>query len=336
MKPVLNKEKLLWLRLQKGWSQEDAASHCGASDKKQYHLWETGKTLLPRAAQLDAIAAGFGLDQSDEILLRPGESPDPALQIFYQAHFRQPLSLLQQEPLDEEQPYRLICFSLDAVLLRGFHFSWEEVWNLLGDNSVQRKKGLKLFHSGRMSYEDWCLWCCDIFRSHDLHREQLQALAQRYSVIDHLAEGLHRLRKAGFRLALISGGLDIFLQTLIPDYMQWFDQVFINRMEFDEQGRIRTIVPTPFDLERKPDAVRYLCSLYGLHAAQSICVGSNFVDSHYIEAAGLTIALNSSSDEIRELFDLLIDGGDFGELVDVVLALNIPEHSTISELATTT
>ena len=78
MKPILYKEKLLWLRLQQGWSQEEAAFHCGASDKKQYHLWETGKTRLPRAAQLAAIAGGFKLKNADDILIRPGDAPDPA------------------------------------------------------------------------------------------------------------------------------------------------------------------------------------------------------------------------------------------------------------------
>ncbi|MBK8287760.1 MAG: hypothetical protein IPK95_03250 [Cellvibrionales bacterium] len=335
MKPVLNKEKLLWLRLQKGWSQEEAAVHCAASDKKQYHLWETGKTRLPRAAQCLSIAKGFGLGSVDEILLKPGESPDAALQIFYNAHFRQPLPMGREgveskgaktdQSGSEALPYRLICFSLDGMLLRGFQFSWEEVWGLFDHTGEQRKKGLKLFHTGRMSYEDWCLWCCDIYRSHDVRQHQLVALAQRYTVIDHLAEGLQLLRDAGFRLALVSGGLDIFLQTLIPDYARWFDQVFINRMEFDAEGRILKMVPTPFDFERKPDAVRYLCSLYGLHSAQSICIGSSFVDKHLIDAAGKTIAFNSSSDEIRELFDMRVDSDNFMDLAKTLLQLNAPQ-----------
>src|SRR6478609_3708604 len=102
MKPILYKEKLLWLRLQKGWSQEEAAFHCGASDKKQYHLWETGKTRLPRATQLTAIASGFGLENGDELLLKPGETPDATLQIFYSAHFRQTLPVHVFEPDSDE------------------------------------------------------------------------------------------------------------------------------------------------------------------------------------------------------------------------------------------
>jgi phosphoserine phosphatase len=324
VKPVLYKEKLLWLRLQRGWSQEEAAFHCGASDKKQYHLWETGKTRLPHASQLAAITAGFSLGSVDEILLRPGAAPDAALQIFYSAHYRQPLPDGRAEQLHDEPPYRLVCFSLDGVLLRGYHFAWEEIWNLLGEDREQRKKGLKLFHTGRLSYEDWCLWCCDIFRSHDLRREQLEALARRFSVIDNLKPGLQALRSAGFRLAIISGSLDIFLQALIPDHAQWFDQVFINRMQFDSNGSIQGIIPTPFDFERKPDAVRYLCSLYGFHTAQSICVGSNFVDKHLIDVAGRTIAFNSTSDEVQELFDWRLDSDNFMDLVDSILALNLP------------
>lgn len=321
MKPVLYKEKLLWLRLQNGWSQEEAASHCGASDKKQYHLWETGKTRLPHASQLATIAAGFSLENVDDILLRPGAIPDTDLQIFYNAHFRRPLPSGRIEPLRDEPPYRLICFALDGVLLRGYHFAWEEIWNLLGEDRELRKKGLRLFHTGRLSYEDWCLWCCDIFRSHDLRHEQLVTLASRFRVIDNLEQGVQALRRAGYRLAIISGSVDVFLQTLIPDHAKWFDQVFINRMQFDSHGSILGITPTPFDFERKPDAVRYLCSLYGFHTLQSICVGSNFVDKHLIEVAGRTIAFNSTSDEVQELFDWRLDSDNFMDLVDSILAL---------------
>jgi hypothetical protein len=40
-----------------------------------------------------------------------------------------------------------------------------------------------------------------------------------------------------------------------------------------------------------------------------------------IEAAGKTIAFNSTSDEIQELFDIRIDSDNFMNLVAVVLAL---------------
>ena len=321
VRPLLNKEKLLWLRLQRGWSQEEAAEHCRASDKKQYHLWETGKTLLPRTAQLHAMAGGFGI-AVDELLLKPGQTPDLPLQIFYNAHYHRPTDNGAETNGQQEPNYRLACFSLDGVLLRGFQFSWEEIWDMLGEPVSLRKKGLKQFHTGKMSYADWCLWCCGIFRSHHLQRAQLQALAQRYHVIAHLHEGIDMLRAAGFHIALIAGGLDTFLETLIPDYPQLFEQVFINRLLFDARDELCGVVPTPFDLEQKPDAVRYLCSLYSLHTAQSVYVGSNYVDKHMIRAAGKTIAFNSPSDEIRQVFDITLHSEDFRDVASAIIAMN--------------
>jgi phosphoserine phosphatase len=320
VKPLLYKEKLLWIRLNKGWSQEKAAEHCHASDKKQYHLWETGKTLLPRAYQLDAMANGLGITV-DELLLKPGQTPELPLQIFYNAHYRRPMGELTQSE-HAEKHYRLVCLSLDGALLRGFQFSWEEIWHMLGDPLNLHKKGLQMFHSGKISYADWCLWCCEIFRSYQLNREQLHALAQHYSVIKNFHAGMAALRAAGFRIALVAGGIDTFLQALIPDYPQLFDQVFINKLLFDPSGTLMGVVPTPFDLERKPDAIAYLCSLYGLHTAQSIYVGSNFVDKYVIRTAGKTIALNSPSDEIQQLFDISLTSEDFCELANTIISLN--------------
>ncbi len=311
----LYKEKLLWLRLQHGWSQEEAAQRCGTPDKKQYHLWETGKTERPRARNIEGIVRGFELETSADILLQPGQVIAPELRIFYAAHFNRPDLHNPIATASIQNGARLICFSLDQTLTQGYQLSWKEVWGLLGKESVLRKKGLKLFHTGQMSYEGWCSWCCQIYRRHQITRAQLEALAGKFTLFPGVREGLQELRDSGFKLALVSGSLDVFLDVLLPDYSTLFDQVFINRSHFDANGIIRSMTPTPFDQERKADAIRYLCSLYGIEPAQSVYVGSAYIDKFVINAAGKTIAFNSTSDEIRDVFDITLDAAHFNTLV---------------------
>jgi len=167
MKWRLYREKLLWLRLNRGWSQEEAAFQCEAADKKQYHLWETGKTERPRQNSLEGIRKAFQLDSIEDIILSPQDQPAPELVIFYNAHFG-----LKQKPITTATPhkghYKLVCFDVDATLIHGLDFSWKAVWEALGDPQQDRKKGLRLFHTHKLSYEEWCHWCCEIFKQKGL------------------------------------------------------------------------------------------------------------------------------------------------------------------------
>lgn len=56
-------KKIEILRIAKGWSQEEAAEHCG-TNQKQYWNWEKGKSF-PRNNSQKAIANAFGVPVSE-------------------------------------------------------------------------------------------------------------------------------------------------------------------------------------------------------------------------------------------------------------------------------
>lgn len=322
MKWRLYREKLLWLRLNKGWSQEEAAFQCDAADKKQYHLWETGKTERPRKHSLTGICAAFELGSPDEIILSPQQQPAPELTIFYNAHFGKKAEMHFTHDQHNDLPFKLICFDLDATLIHGLDFSWKAVWNTLGDTDQQRKQGLRLYHSGNLGYEEWCHWCCKILQQKGLNKNTLEGIARQFKAAPQLQQGLKQLKQQGFKLAIISGGIFCFLEQLIPNHAELFDYTFINKFHFDKQGKLQYIQPTPFDFDTKPEGIRYICSAEGFSPQQTIFVGSTFVDKFVINAAGYSIGYANPSDEIRELFDQSLIGNDFSLVVNAISDLN--------------
>ncbi|PCJ39232.1 MAG: hypothetical protein COA99_10595 [Moraxellaceae bacterium] len=336
MKWRLYKEKLLWLRLNHGWSQEEAAFRCEASDKKQYHLWETGKTQRPQRRTLQAIANAFQLDSIDELILQPSNFPDPSLDIFYNSHFRLAPGATNTSDIvandaqrEEDKPFRLICFDLDATLIHGYKFSWQVVWDMLGDPEQLRKQGLRMFHSGVFSYEEWCLWCCQQFGERQLKQADIQQKIREFSLAPNLIKGLKQLKQAGYKLAIISGGLEEFLQILLPDYKQYFDYCFINKMQFDDKGDIKSIVSTPFDYEKKCEGIRYLASVEKISPKQIVFVGSTYVDQYVVDTAGWSIGYYNPEVLIQELFDHVIEGDDFQAVVDLINS-RLPDKQHLS------
>ncbi len=318
MKWRLYREKLLWLRINRGWSQEEAAFQCEAPDKKTWHLWETGKTERPRKRNLEKICSGFEIDDVEEIMLQPNQRPAPELEIFYNAHYGLSTPGDATSPLARKQgPFKLICFDLDATLIQGLDFSWKAVWAFLDDDE-KRRQGLRLYHTGKLNYEEWCLWCCEIFKTRGLTENDIEKIASNYKIANNLYAGLKQLKQEGYTLAIISGGIYKFLTTLIPDYKDYFDYVFINKFSFDKDDCVKHIIPTPFDFDQKPEGIRYISSMLGIDPRESIFVGSTFVDKFVIDTAGLSIGYANPSDEIVELFDEQIDGDDFLAVVDLI------------------
>lgn len=311
----LYKEKLLWLRLTNGWSQEEAAFRCDASDKKQYHLWETGKTTRPRMTSLEHIAKAFGLHSNEELILQPNMQATPELAIFYNAHFHQkdpaPIS---PRPISQN-PYKLICFSMDSTLVPSIPLIWKEIWETVGDDEQQRKYALRMFHQKKMTYEEVSIWCCQILKEKGLTKSIIQNIAKKAAFPPNLIKGLKELKKQGYILAIISGTPNTFLETYLPDYNDYFDYVFMNQLNFDNNGKLKSIVPTPFASHTKPDGIRYICNKEGLDANSVVYVGSTFWDQFVYNSVGLSLAYYNPFPGIKEIFDEEIKSKNFSAVV---------------------
>jgi len=314
MKWRLYKEKIYWLRVKNGWSQEEAGSYCGGVERKHYFLWESGKTPRPHKATLEAIVKGFGLKSIEDIQLKPNQMPDPDYLYSYNNRHNDE-SKNHRRPLRKEG-YKAVFFDLDGTLLKGFDFSWAAVWEYIGDNGEKRKHYTRLYHSKKINYSQWCAHCLDDYIKEKLSRSDLKKITEQFRVTDQLYETLDSLKKQGYILGIISGGINTFLEELIPDSNNYFDYVFTNQLIFDNKGQLIDIVPTPYDFEGKSQGIKFICDKAGIDISSVVFVGESFNDKYVIDTAGLTIAYTPISKELVELFDVVIEKEGLGQILE--------------------
>ena len=111
----------------------------------------------------------------------------------------------------------------------------------------------------------------------------------------HLAvntrEALTQLRGAGMTIAIVSGGVDTFLEDLFPDYRDFVDFAFINRLTFSSDNVIEGVVATAYDFEGKAEALELVCRRVGCDiATEAVFVGDHFNDEAVMLRAALAIA----------------------------------------------
>lgn len=333
MKWHLYKEKLLWLRLNQGWSQEEAALRCGAPDKKTYHLWETGKIERPQARNLLKIVRGFKLQATDEIILKPTDAPEPELSALYGVHFNSRAldasARAAKAPMGTSR-HKLICFDMDATLIHGLELSPRAIWEALGDEENNRKHGIRSYYTGKFTYTEWCLWVAEFFRHKGLTQERFREIVRQYHLAPCLREGLTQLKQQGFKLAIVSNGLGGFMDELFPDWSEYFDDFLVNRLIFSETGLVQSVIPSPYGIEGKVDAIRSLGEKYAFSMNEVIFVGSSFLNRQVAFETGLTIGYANPSAEISDFFDANVEDDNFKNVVDLISRHTEPVHIPVA------
>jgi len=194
-------------------------------------------------------------------------------------------------PVQQNQwRYKLIAFDFDGTLLRGknFVFSWEAVWKNLGfsvgiqkqlKQEYRRRSDKEGTRAGRIAaYQAWCERACEHFRSRGLTRNHLKELAEPLSLTQNCHQAIAELRRNGLAIAIISGGIQTFLEDKFPDFRESLDFVFINELVFADNGELTGVRPTSYDFQGKAEALEILCERVGCSAEETLFVGDQFND----------------------------------------------------------
>lgn len=236
--------------------------------------------------------------------------------ITYIINHKRPPKLPKNIPKDR---YRVIGFDLDGTLLRGLEFSWTLVWEYLDFPEAVRKAGMRRFITKKITYQEWCEWACEQFKQKGLKRTDFKKITEPIHVTKNLHEAIKILKKDGFIIGIISGGIDVFIHEKIPDAYELFDYIFINELLFDGKGLIRGVRVTPYDFAGKALALEKMCKEHGYTIENSVFVGEGFNDDIVATKAGLSIAYPPKGQGIRAAANVEIDEDDLLKILPYVL-----------------
>jgi len=212
--------------------------------------------------------------------------------------------------------FPLVCFDLDGTLVDDTIFIWKTLHERLVTDPIVRRAAREDYFAKRISYRRWFEIDLELLAAVGATKERITSVLDELRPVTGARETLAELRRRGHKLAIISGSLDIVVRHLFGDVE--FDHVLINTIEFDGRGHISGGEPTPYDLEGKADGLVELCRREGLSTEQTAFVGDNSNDLWIARAAGLSVAFNCKSDELREVCDAEISGADLRELLSLI------------------
>jgi phosphoserine phosphatase len=211
--------------------------------------------------------------------------------------------------------FDLICFDVDGTLV--VHPQEMIVWEILnvrfnGSDAANRTR-YEQYNNGEITYPEWvALDVGDWIRARATRGQILEAISG-LRLIDGTRGTLAELKRLGHQLAIVSGTLDIVLDTLLPEHP--FDDVFVNRIFFDERGALTGWEPTPYDVDGKARALREMASREGVSLERCAFVGDSFNDVDIAREAGFSVAFNPKCEDLIKVCDVAVRGDHLGLLL---------------------
>jgi len=229
------------------------------------------------------------------------------------------------------ETYKLVVFDLDGTLIRGnaFQFSWEAIWSEL-NISPRIQAEIKREYRRRAAdaataeeridaYDDWCQAAVKMYREHHLTRDQVRGITSSMHLTKNCRKAMAALRKAGVAIAIVSGGVNTFLEDVFPDFREYVDFVYINELTFDDSGVIDGVISTAYDFQGKAEALEELCIRIACSSAEAVFVGDRFNDEPVLLRAGRGIAYPPNDDQARDAAEVVVRDDDLMKVLPHIL-----------------
>jgi HAD superfamily PSPase-like hydrolase len=209
--------------------------------------------------------------------------------------------------------YKLVCFDFDGTLLDVKDYIWNDLHDAFGVPLSYRKTYWDLFLSRKITYEEWFDSDVNQWVRKGIYRKDFIRVISKLKLITGSQEALRELKHRGYKLLLVSGTINIVIDTLLPEHP--FDEVLANTIKFDADGKISSWKATPYDFEHKVTAMKAIAKQEGITLGECVFVGDNDNDVQAIEAAGLGIAFNPKSEKVKKAADVIIEKKDVREIL---------------------
>lgn len=212
--------------------------------------------------------------------------------------------------------YKLVCFDLDGTLIDNTVFIWQTLHDYFKTDTKKRQKYKDDFYAGKITYSEWFFSDLELLKEVGATKDKMIALFEKIKVVSGSKETLSYLKKNGYKLAVISGSIDILLKTKFPEID--FDYVLINKLFFDGKGEIIGGEPTNFDLENKAKGLIYIVEREGIDLQETVFVGDNYNDIEVAKIAGLSLSFNSKSAAFDTVCDIIIKEKDLRSILPYI------------------
>jgi phosphoserine phosphatase len=191
---------------------------------------------------------------------------------------------------------RLIAFDMDSTLIQ--HEVIDELAREMGVFDEVSKVTEEAMQ-GRMDFQMSLTRRCALLKG--LKISQVDKVYERILLTPGAEELIQKVKKLGYKVALISGGFNLIADRL-KDRLN-LDYVFANKLEIEDGVITGRVLPPIVDARRKAELLEVIAQQERIRLEQVIAIGDGANDLEMLERAGLGIAFNAKP-LVREKADL--------------------------------
>ncbi|MFQ5511595.1 MAG: HAD family hydrolase [Candidatus Krumholzibacteriia bacterium] len=216
-----------------------------------------------------------------------------------------------------ENAIDLICFDVDGTLVR--HPAGMVIWEVLnirfGGSAKRNRERYAMYRDGRISYAGWVQLDVEDWLAVGASRQDILECVREFDLVAGARDTVNELARRGFELGVISGTLDIVLDTLFPDHP--FGEVHTNKIYFDEEGNLTAYQATPYDGQGKPTALRAMAGRHGIPLKRCAFIGDGENDVPLLGVPGCFVAYRPKSPTLAAGADIVIREEGLHSLLDL-------------------
>src|SRR3989344_6486394 len=169
--------------------------------------------------------------------------------------------------------YKLVCFDVDGTLIDNVTFSWQVFHDYFQTDKHRRADAQRKFFDGKITYMQWAEHDINLWREKHAKKEDFFIALGDLKLMEGAMETLLELKKHKIKLAIISGSLNILLEKFIPNYNEFFDDVFLSKIFFDKAGNISKVEATEYDMDGKALALKKITQREGIDLKECVFIG---------------------------------------------------------------
>lgn len=194
---------------------------------------------------------------------------------------------------------KTIIFDFDGTLTKKSNEIWRRIWKRLDATDVDDILYNK-YLNGELSVLDWTKEIEKEFVSRKVNKQMIDELINDIEMMENLESTLIELKKLGYELRILSGGIDYVIKTLLKDNTKYFSDIKSSKFHFDEEGYLTKVEDTDSDEEGKARYILNYMKETGSKPEEITFIGNGHNDRFVSQTGCHTICLNPNGTNHRD------------------------------------
>ena len=207
---------------------------------------------------------------------------------------------------------KLVVFDVDGTLIKTYS-SWQHLHEHLGTWNRGRTHAER-YHRGNITYLEWARLDASLWK--DIPLQRVQQIIDRIPYMDGAREVILTLRKAGFKVVLLSAGLSLVMDRISREI--GVDDSLANEL-IVKDGSLTGNVKINVSFNNKDDAIQSILQRFDAKLGECAAIGDDETMIPLFKKVGLRIAFNPRNKLVEEHADVVIRSNDLREVLPHLL-----------------